>query len=87
MTIERLREAQRSEPFKPFTLRLADGRSFRVNHPEFLALPPKANDRTFLLFLESDDPDRESPMTILDSFLVVSLDFGEQGRNGQHNGQ
>src|SRR4051812_17636655 len=36
MTIEQLRAAHRAKPFRPFTVRIADGRSFLVHHPDFL---------------------------------------------------
>ena len=40
MTVERLREVHRAEPFRPFTLHLADGGRVRVSHPESLAYSP-----------------------------------------------
>jgi len=40
MRIESLRERVRSEPFTPFTINLADGRQFRIDHPEFIAVAP-----------------------------------------------
>lgn len=38
MDIEGVRVALRKEPFEPFSMRLADGRSLPVLHPEFVAL-------------------------------------------------
>lgn len=40
MTVERLRAFHRAVPFRPFTIRVADGRSFHVPHPELLSLSP-----------------------------------------------
>ena len=40
MTIEKLRTLHEARPFRPFTIHLADGRSVRVEHPEFLARSP-----------------------------------------------
>ncbi len=40
MTIEQLRKAHRSQPFEPFVLRTADGREFKVSHPEALSISP-----------------------------------------------
>jgi len=37
MTLERMRAVHRAVPFLPFTIRLADGRSFHVPHPEFMS--------------------------------------------------
>jgi hypothetical protein len=30
-------------PFRPFAIHLSDGRSFEVNHPEFMARSPNAS--------------------------------------------
>jgi hypothetical protein len=40
MTVERLREFHRAAPFRPFRIRVADGRSFHVPHPELLSISP-----------------------------------------------
>ena len=48
MDIDRLREAIRAVPFRPFTLHLSDGRSFSVAHPELIA----ASQRTVVVFVE-----------------------------------
>lgn len=69
MTIERLRQAHKAEPFRPFTLSLADGRRGRVPSRENLWIPPRA-DRTFAVGSGEDD------MSIHDSLLVISIDYG-----------
>ena len=38
MTIEEIRKAQKSEPFRPFILHTADGRALSVAHPRFLLI-------------------------------------------------
>jgi hypothetical protein len=68
MTITQLREAIHKQPFEPFTICLTDGRSFRVKHPEYVAIFPEGN-RTFIVF----GPEEE--YRILDAFLVTSLDY------------
>lgn len=35
-----IREAATAQPFKPFTLRMNDGREFYIPHPEFIAVSP-----------------------------------------------
>lgn len=78
MTIEQLRKAHQTRPFKPFTICLADGRGIPVPHPEFLLLLPKAR-RTFVIGT-SDDTYR-----VVDVLLVTSLDFedGKPARRGR----
>lgn len=38
MKIEQLRAAMHAAPFQPFVIHVADGRSVRVPHPDFIAL-------------------------------------------------
>ena len=38
MTADQVREAMHTQPFRPFQVRLADGRSFHVKHPDFVAV-------------------------------------------------
>ncbi len=37
---ERIRELLRTVPFQPFVIYMAEGRTFRVNHPDFVLAPP-----------------------------------------------
>ena len=39
-TAETIREAKRSQPFRPFRLRLIDGTEYEVTHPDFISVPP-----------------------------------------------
>lgn len=73
MTVDQLRKAAKAEPFKPFTVSLADGRRFFVPHPEFLWIPPEAS-RTFVVAESGGD------YSILDLLLVTSIDFGNGAR-------
>lgn len=67
MTIERFLEVWRARPFRPFTIHTADGRSFPVLHPEFLARSPSG--RTIAVEWGDDH------MAILDLLLVSSIEF------------
>lgn len=75
MTIDKLREVMRAEPFRAFTISLADGRRLFVPHPEFVWVPPKAS-RTFYVAGKDDEE------SIVDLLLVTSIDFGS-GANGR----
>ncbi len=50
-TGNQVREAVRAQPFVPFIIHLADGRTFDVPHPEFVAVSPKGRE---LLFVADD---------------------------------
>jgi len=66
MTIGKIRDLHSAQPFQRFTIHLADGRSFRVEHPEFLSVSPTG--RTIVVHLPDDS------MHIIDLFLVTSLE-------------
>jgi len=64
MDIDGVREALHKQPFEPFTIRLADGRSLPVPHPDFVAVAP----RRIVVVAE------DSSWTVLEPRLIVSLD-------------
>jgi hypothetical protein len=50
MTKEHLRNVRDANPFRPFTIRLADGRDFRIHHRDFLSLPPEGAGRVAVIY-------------------------------------
>lgn len=40
MTAEALRQARETNPFRPFIIRISDGRSFRIQHRDYLSVGP-----------------------------------------------
>ena len=72
MTAQELRSALQTTPFRPFTLRMADGRSFAVRHPDFLMVGP--NGRTVFVFSPSGEE-----FSILDMLLMTEIEFGREG--------
>jgi hypothetical protein len=67
MTIEQLRSAHRAAPFRPFTIRMADGRTFSVDHPDFLSMSPSG--RTVIVY----HPDESH--SIVDLLLMTEIEF------------
>jgi hypothetical protein len=65
MTSEQLRATRDAAPFRPFTLRVADGRSFRVHHRDYLSVSPGG--RTVIVY-QADEA-----FSILDLLLVTEL--------------
>jgi hypothetical protein len=65
MTIEALRRVLHAQPFHPFDIHLADGRSIPVPHPEFVGQSPTG--RTIGVGLE------DGSIEIVDMLLVTSL--------------
>ncbi len=66
MTVEQLKAVHSARPFRPFTIHMGDGRSFRVDHPEFLARSPSG--RTIIVH-QSDDS-----FSVLDMLLMTELE-------------
>lgn len=48
MTIDEIKSFTRSAAARPFLIRLTDGRSLEVSHPEFIAFPREEG--TFVFF-------------------------------------
>lgn len=69
MDIQGIREAVRREPFEPFAMRLADGRSLPVPHPEFVAAHP----RRVIVIAE------DGSWSVIEPLLIVSLDYDGAG--------
>ena len=67
MTIEQLRLAREANPFRPFTVHLADGRSHRVPHRDWLSMSPGG--RTIIVYVS------EEGGSILDSLMITELSF------------
>ena len=73
MTIEKLKEVYNAQPFRPFVLHLADGRTVPVHHREFMMTVPSG--RT-LIVVQPDDT-----MNIIDLLLVTDIEL-QPNRNG-----
>ena len=66
MTIEQLRNLHQARPFQPFTIHLADGRSFEVRHSEFLS--HSESGRTIVVHHNDES------FSVLDLLLVTELE-------------
>ena len=81
MAIEQLRQVYQTQPFQPFIIHLADGRSFNVPHREFISHSPKG--RTLIVYGEEDDA-----FDILDFLLVTGIEVHPANptrQNGESN--
>lgn len=68
MTIEQLDAVYKAQPFKPFTLHLADGSKHQVTHPELMWHTPQG--RTVVISLGGER------MAIIDLLLVTKITHG-----------
>jgi hypothetical protein len=67
MQINAIREALHMQPFRPFTLRLADGRDLPVPHPDFVAILG----RTAVIA----SPQLDDSYSIVEPLLIVSIEY------------
>jgi hypothetical protein len=70
MTTEQFRATLRQQPFRPFKIRMADGRIFDVAHPDFVA---QSHSGRTVIVVQPDDS-----YSVLDLLLMTEL----QGANG-----
>jgi hypothetical protein len=66
MSVQQLDNIHRAQPFRPFTIRVADGRAFEIPHPEFLSRSPSG--RTVIVY------GPEENFSVLDLLLVTELE-------------
>ena len=66
MTTEQFRSTLRQQPFRPFTIRMADGRTFDVPHPDFVAQSPSG--RTVIV-VQTDES-----YSVLDLLLMTEVE-------------
>jgi len=65
MDLQGIVEALRRRPFEPFRMRLADGRSLSVTHPESVAVGTQR-----VIVVKPDDS-----WAVIEPLLIVSLDY------------
>jgi hypothetical protein len=68
MTTEKFRAILNQQPFRPFTIHMADGRTFEVMHPDFVALSQSG--RTVIVSYGDES------FSVLDLLLMSELRVG-----------
>jgi hypothetical protein len=66
MTVEQLKVAMHTQPFRPFTIHMGDGGAHYVKHPDFIARSPSG--RTVIVYGE------DGIHSVLDMLLVTELE-------------
>jgi len=70
MDLQGIREALLRRPFESFSIRLADGRSLDIPHPEMVAVGKRR-----IIVVEPDDS-----WSVIEPLLIVSLDYNGKRR-------
>lgn len=78
MTVEQLRTAQQSAPFRPFTIHLPDCRPMHVPHPEFLSIGP--TNRIAVVYRD------DGSASIIDIALITELEIHSPVSDTNRNG-
>ncbi len=65
MTSATIRNAMHNQPFRPFTLHMADGRAFTVTHPDFIAVSPTGREAVF--------SDEEGGVHVIDILRILQI--------------
>lgn len=77
----RIRQLLRAEPFMPFVIRMADGRDYRIEHPDFVLAAA-----TDVPQITIEEPDGRQHF--LSALLVTSVESGSSvGRTNGSGGQ
>jgi hypothetical protein len=65
-TLNQVRQAMHAQPFRPFLLQLANGKSYEVKHPDFLAIPPTPRGREVVFWVDDE-------MHLIDLGLILEV--------------
>ncbi|HXE51681.1 MAG TPA: hypothetical protein VN541_01655 [Tepidisphaeraceae bacterium] len=74
MTVEQFNHVLHAQPFRPFTIHMGDGRTFRVEHRDFVARSPTG--RTVIVYA----PDES--FSVLDLLLMTELHVDAPSKPG-----
>lgn len=85
MTKEHLRNVRDANPFQPFTIRLADGRHFRIHHRDFLSLPPAEGPGRVAIVHASDGNFGLVDLLLVTELSVESLPTQTNGQAAETN--
>ena len=69
--MNQLRDAMHAQPFVPLAVRLTDGRTYTVRHPDFIAIPASVRGREMTLYVEPQD--QEPQMHRIDVARVTEI--------------
>ncbi len=82
--LEHVREALHQQPFRAFEIRLLDGRSFSIKHPDFVMLPPTRRKRDIAVW--DEDGMHLIDLALVQEILVKVDSVAGRGRRPRGNG-
>jgi hypothetical protein len=73
MHVESLRRALRTQPFRPFVLKLVNGAEYTVSHPDWLSIPPVERPREVLYYRVATGSTGDYDEHRIDVALIVEV--------------
>jgi len=73
MQVDQIRDAITAQPFLPFALRLVDGTTYVVKHPDYVAIPPTRRPRSIIYWVPRNGDSEDYRAHWLDPSLVMEL--------------
>jgi hypothetical protein len=78
-TREQVRRLQTAQPFRPFLVKLADGRHFEVRHPELISCDLRGRE----MFLSDEEGTHQIEMLLVAEMIEVKSDEVPARDNGE----
>ena len=73
MQVDQIRDAIHAQPFRPFALRLVDGTTHIVTHPEWVTIPPGRRPRDIICWVSRGNDAEQHRAHWVDVGLVTEL--------------
>jgi hypothetical protein len=73
MIADRIRDVMKAQPFQPFDLLLADGRSYTITHPDYISVPPVTVPRDLVFYTRKEEEPGEFQIHWINLGLVAEL--------------
>jgi hypothetical protein len=72
-TAERIRDALHSEPFRPFDVKLVDGTTYTIRHPDWISVPPVKRPRDITIYEVGDNGNEDYTVRWININLVLKV--------------
>lgn len=72
-TAERIRDALHSQPFRPFDVKLVDGTTYTIRHPDWISVPPVKRPRDITIYEVGDNGNEDYTVRWININLVLEV--------------
>jgi hypothetical protein len=71
--VDEIRQAKNAQPFRPFSLRLTDGTTYKVKHPDYISVPPVRRPRELIFYVPGEDEEYHSHWIQIGLIMEMTL--------------